>query len=217
LNARPEMIVGHLAGDPILGPLVKANPGVRVPGAFDGFELALRGVLGQQVTVKAATTVAGRVMAALGEPVVTPFIELNRLTPAPGIVAKARLDTLARLGIVRARCRSILALAEAQLSGTLSLQRGQHQRPESSIRRLAELPGIGPWTAQYIAMRVLHWPDAFPKEDIAIRHQLGGVSPKQAEEMSQAWRPWRSYAVLHLWGNALADPAHATRREIAGP
>ena len=199
LNARPDIISKHFAKDPILAPLVKANPGMRVPGAFNGFELGLRAILGQQVTVKSATTVAGRVVSAFGEPIATPFSELNRLTPAPEKVARANVDQLARLGIVSARCRSILALAQAQASGALSLDSGNHHDPESTIQRLAELPGIGPWTANYIAMRALRWPDAFPRDDIAIRNNLGGVSASQADEMSQPWRPWRSYAVLHIW------------------
>jgi AraC family transcriptional regulator of adaptative response / DNA-3-methyladenine glycosylase II len=202
LNARPEIIARHFAKDILLGPLSKANPGIRVPGAFNGFELGLRAILGQQVTVKSATTVAGRLVAAFGEPIVTPFPEINRLTPAPGKMAKATVEKLAKLGIIGARCRSILALAQAQASGTLSLDSGNHHSPESTIERLAALPGIGQWTAHYIAMRALRWPDAFPKEDIAVRNNLGGVSAKEAEEMARAWRPWRSYAVLHLWRNA---------------
>jgi len=201
LNARPEIISKHLAKDKVLSPIIKANPGMRVPGAFNGFELGLRAILGRQVTVKAATTVAGRLVASFGEPIVTPFAELNRLTPASERVARASIDKLAKLGIVSARCKSLLALAQAQVSGNLSLDSGNHHNPEATIERLAELPGIGQWTANYIAMRALRWPDAFPKEDIAVRNNLGGVTAKQAEEMSQAWRPWRSYAVLHIWRN----------------
>ena len=92
-----------------------------------------------------------------------------------------------------------MALARAQLAGALPLEGGPHPNPEAAIQRLAKLPGVGPWTANYIAMRALRWPDAFPTGDIAVRNNLGGVSAKQAEEMSQAWRPWRSYAELHIW------------------
>jgi AraC family transcriptional regulator of adaptative response / DNA-3-methyladenine glycosylase II len=151
--------------------------------------------------VAAATTIGGRLATAFGEPVATPFAELDRLTPSPARLAKAGVDDIAKLGVVSARCRSIVALAQAQVSGALSLDSGAHHDPDGTIRRLAELPGIGPWTAHYIAMRALRWPDAFPKEDIAVRNNLGGVTPKQAEAMSQAWRPWRSYAVLHIWNN----------------
>jgi AraC family transcriptional regulator of adaptative response / DNA-3-methyladenine glycosylase II len=103
---------------------------------------------------------------------------------------------------VTARARSIIALAKAQGSGDLGLDGGTRHNPDDSIKRLTELPGIGPWTAQYIAMRALRWPDAFPKEDIAVRNNLGGVSAREAEDLSQAWRPWRSYAVMHVWGMA---------------
>ncbi len=201
LNARPQLIAEHFGRDRILGPLVKANPGLRVPGAFYGFELGLRAILGQQVTVKSATTVAGRVVTAFGETILTPFADLNRLTPSAENLARANVDTLARLGIVSARCKTILALAQAHLSGQLSLDSGNHHSPEGTIRRLTELPGIGQWTANYIAMRALRWPDAFPTGDKGIRNNLGGVTAKQAEAMSQGWRPWRSYATLHIWRN----------------
>jgi AraC family transcriptional regulator of adaptative response / DNA-3-methyladenine glycosylase II len=199
LDARPDLISKHLRRDKRLAGLVKANPGLRVPGAFNGFEIGLRAILGQQVTVKAATTISGRVATAFGERVVTPYAELNRLTPAAPRVARASVDDIARLGVPSSRCKSIIALARAHVSGDLSLDNGAHHNLEDTIQRLTRLPGIGEWTAHYIAMRALRWPDAFPKEDIAVRNRLGGVAARQAEELSQAWRPWRSYAVLHLW------------------
>jgi AraC family transcriptional regulator, regulatory protein of adaptative response / DNA-3-methyladenine glycosylase II len=199
LDARPRVIARHLSGDPRLAPSVRANPGVRVPGAFDGFELALRAILGQQVTVKAATTIATGLVGTFGEPLATPLPELTRLTPSPARIAEAGVGDIARHGIIAARARCILALAAAQESGGLGLDGGRHPLPDDTIRRLIELPGIGPWTAHYIAMRALRWPDAFPKEDIALRNRLGGVSPREAERLSQPWRPWRSYAVMHLW------------------
>ena len=202
LNARPDVIAKRLGRDARLAAAVKANPGLRVPGAFNGFEMGLRAILGQQVTVKAATTIACRFVEAFGEAIVTPFAELNRLTPAPARVAAASVDDIARHGIVAARARSIIALAQVQGSGELCLDGGAHHNPDDSIKRLAELPGIGPWTAHYIAMRALRWPDAFPKEDIAVRNNLGGVTAKEAEALSQPWRPWRSYAVMHVWGMA---------------
>jgi AraC family transcriptional regulator of adaptative response / DNA-3-methyladenine glycosylase II len=202
LNARPDLISRHLRKDERLAPAVRANPGMRVPGAFNGFELGLRAILGQQVTVKAATTIACRFVEAFGEPIVTPCAELNRLTPVPTRIAAASVDDIARHGIIAARSKSIIALAEAQRSGALSLDGGTHHNPDDSIERLAALPGIGQWTAHYIAMRALRWPDAFPKEDIAVRNNLGGVTAKEAEVLSQPWRPWRSYAVMHVWGMA---------------
>ena len=202
LNARPDLIAKHLARDARLKSAVKANPGLRVPGAFNGFEMGVRAILGQQVTVKAATTIAGRFVEAFGDTIVTPFAELNRLAPVPARVAAAAVDDIARHGIVAARSRSIIALAQAQGSGALCLDGGTHHSPDDAIARLARLPGIGPWTAHYIAMRALRWPDAFPKEDIAVRNNLGGVTAKEAEVLSQSWRPWRSYAVMHVWAMA---------------
>jgi AraC family transcriptional regulator of adaptative response / DNA-3-methyladenine glycosylase II len=199
LNARIDIISRHLSKDKMLAPHVKRIPGIRVPGAFNGFELGLRAILGQQVTVKAATTLGCRFAEAFGEPIETPFPELNRLTPSPARVASATVDDIAKLGIVSMRSKCIIALAQAQVSGALALDGGVIYQPEVAIQRLAELPGIGPWTAHYVAMRAFSWPDAFPKEDIAIRNALGGVSAKRAEELSQSWRPWRSYAVMHLW------------------
>jgi AraC family transcriptional regulator of adaptative response / DNA-3-methyladenine glycosylase II len=197
LAARPDLIAAHLMKDKMLKKGVGKTPGLRVPGAFDGFEMAIRAILGQQITVKAATTVAGRFAEAFGEKIETPFPELTRLTPLSEPVAQARVGDVARLGIVGARSKSIIALARAFNSGFLRLDAGAD--PETAIDQLVAIPGIGPWTAHYIAMRALRWPDAFPKEDIAVRNNLGGVSAKQAEEMSQAWRPWRSYAVVHIW------------------
>jgi AraC family transcriptional regulator, regulatory protein of adaptative response / DNA-3-methyladenine glycosylase II len=199
LDARPDVIAKRLAKDARLARAVRANPGLRVPGAFNGFELGLRAILGQQVTVKAATTIACRFVEAFGESIVTPLPQLHRLTPLPARVARATVDEIARHGIVASRARSIIAVAKAQESDQLCLDGGAHHNPDESIRRLAELPGIGPWTAHYVAMRAIRWPDAFPKEDIAVRNRLGGVTAKEAEALSQAWRPWRSYAVMHLW------------------
>lgn len=213
LDARPDIIAKHLSRDARLAPAVKASPGLRVPGAFSGFEMGLRAILGQQVTVKAATTVAGRFVEAFGEPIVTPFAELNRLTPAPARVAAASVRDIARHGIVAARSRCIIALAKAQRPGGFCLDGGAHHDPDDAIRRLTELPGIGQWTAHYIAMRALGWPDAFPKEDIAVRNKLGGVSAKEAELLARSWRPWRSYAVMHVWRMAKqTKPADSPRR-----
>jgi AraC family transcriptional regulator of adaptative response / DNA-3-methyladenine glycosylase II len=213
LNARPDLIARHLRKDARLKSSVAANPGLRVPGAFNGFELGVRAILGQQVTVKAATTIAGRFVEAFGEPIATPIAELNRLTPAPARVAAASVDDIARHGILAARSRSLIALAGAQESSALCLDGGPHHSPDEVIGQLTGLPGIGQWTAHYIAMRAMRWPDAFPKEDIAVRNSLGGVTAKGAEALSQSWRPWRSYAVMHLWGMAkpVAKPQPAGR------
>ena len=202
LAARPDLIAAHLMKDPLLRKSVAKNPGLRVPGAFDGFEMAIRAILGQQITVKAATTIAGRFADAFGEKIETPFPELTRLSPLAARVARVRIEDVAKLGIISTRAASIIALARAFESGALRLDAGAS--PEADIEKLMTLPGIGQWTAHYIAMRASRWPDAFPTGDIGVRNNLGGVSAKQADEMSQAWRPWRSYAVMHIWN----DPPH---------
>jgi AraC family transcriptional regulator of adaptative response / DNA-3-methyladenine glycosylase II len=197
LSARPDVIAAHLAGSPALAARVACAPGLRVPGAFDGFELAARAILGQQVSVRAATTLAGRFARACGEPVATPHAALDRLSPTPARVAGASVEELAALGILPARARSLVALAAAVDAGALRLEAGGD--PARTIAQLTALPGIGAWTAHYVAMRALRWPDAFPSGDVALRRALGGVSAARAEAMSEGWRPWRSYAALHLW------------------
>jgi AraC family transcriptional regulator of adaptative response / DNA-3-methyladenine glycosylase II len=197
LHARPDLISAHFAGDPVLASAVASRPGLRVPGAFDGFELAARAILGQQVTVQAATTIAGRFAAALGEPIDTPHAELTHHSPEARRVADATIDEIASLGIIRTRARSLIAVAREMERGRLTLDAGAD--PSAAIAQLVRVPGIGPWTAHYIAMRALKWADAFPKEDIALRNALGRVSARRAEQLSHPWRPWRSYATMHLW------------------
>ena len=200
LHARPDLISAHFARDLLLAGAVAARPGLRVPGAFDGFELAARAILGQQITVKAATTIAGRFAAALGEPIETPLAELTHLSPGAQRVSAATIDEIASLGIIQTRARSLIAIAQEMASGRLTLDAGAD--PAATIQQLVALPGIGAWTAHYIAMRALKWADAFPKEDIALRNALGRVSAGRAEQLSQPWRPWRSFATLHLWCEA---------------
>lgn len=217
LSARPDVIAAQLAQDPRLAEIAARHPGLRVPGAFDGFELAVRAILGQQITVKAAATLAGRFVAAFGEPIATPHAGLDRFCPTPARVAALSLDDIASLGIVQTRARSIITLAGEVAAGRLKLEAGAH--PQATMAQLVALPGIGKWTAHYIALRALRWPDAFPKEDVVLQKRLGGVSARVADEMSQAWRPWRSYATLHLWRAApqvgadrRTKTARATRR-----
>ena len=204
LSARPDVIAAKLGETEPLADLVADNPGLRVPGAFDGFELAVRAILGQQITVKAATTLGGRFVAALGEPFETPHAGLTHSSPTAERVAGAPVNELVSLGILESRARSIVGLATEVATGRLRLEPGAP--PDETIARLVALPGIGMWTAQYIAMRALRWPDAFPREDAALRKRLGGVTAARAEELSQAWRPWRSYATLHLWQGAARLP-----------
>ena len=197
LGARPDVIAAYFAGDKTIGKMVKLNPGQRVPGAFDVFELTVRAILGQQVSVKAATTLGGRFIEGFGEKLQTPFPDLTHLSPLPATIAKLDEGDIAQLGINGARARSILALASGFASGALVLEPGV--KPDAAIQQLDDIPGIGPWTAHYIAMRALRWPDAFPTGDIGVLNNLGGVSAKEADKMSEKWRPWRSYAVLHIW------------------
>lgn len=180
-----------------LGPLAKRHPGLRVPGAFDGFEMAVRAILGQQVTVAAATTVAGRFAAAFGEPLATPFDALKTLFPTAAQVAALSPGQIAGLGMPGARARTILALARAVADGYVVL--APNADIDTTLERLRTLPGIGEWTAQYIAMRALSWPDAFPHTDLGIMKALGLAGPRRVLAAGEAWRPWRAYAVMHLW------------------
>ena len=180
-----------------LGALAKRHPGLRVPGAFDGFEVAVRAILGQQVTVAAARTVAGRFAAAFGDPLDTPFDSLNRAFPTAERVAELPYGRIARLGMPGARARTVLALARAVADGGLVLM--PNADIEATLEKLRALPGVGEWTAQYIAMRALAWPDAFPHTDLGVMKALGETSPRRALAAGEAWRPWRAYAVMHLW------------------
>ena len=180
-----------------LGPLADAHPGLRVPGAFDGFEMAVRAILGQQVTVKAATTLSGRIARNFGTELVTPWNELTHTFPSAATVAALTVDDVARHGIIASRSRSILALAAQIADGTLALAPGVDV--DRTMAMLRELPGIGEWTAQYIAMRALAWPDAFPHTDLGVMKALGEKSPKRVLARAEPWQPWRAYAVMHLW------------------
>jgi AraC family transcriptional regulator of adaptative response / DNA-3-methyladenine glycosylase II len=210
LDAHPGAVAAALRRDPVLAPSVRRNPGLRVNGAFDGFEAAVRVVLGQQVSVKAATTVAGRVAAALGESVETPFPGLDRLPPTPEAIVTAGEDRLARIGMPGARARTLIALANAVLSGSLSLTRVAD--PEQVRDRMLALPGVGPWTANLVAMRALGAPDAFPAGDLGVLRALGTKSAQDAEARSEAWRPWRAYAAMHLWNLPIIDRSARSRR-----
>lgn len=211
LRARPDVIAAHLGRDPLLAASVAQHPGLRVPGAFDGFEVAVRAILGQQISVKAATTLAGRYAAIFGERIDTPHKHVERLSPRPQLVANASTDELAALGILPMRARSILALAQEVASGRLVLE--PRMDPDETIERLMALPGVGAWTAHYIAMRVVRWPDAFLKDDLIVRKRMSATRAEDADVRARAWQPWRSYAVVYLWqsdrpsGAVMAPPS----------
>ena len=202
LDADPHAINARLHGSFPLG------DGLRVPGALSGYELAVRAVLGQQITVAAARTLAQRLVQRFGVPIETPVPGLAQLFPAPEVLAAAEGDALGQLGIVRQRQAAIVAIARATAQGRLALHPGADVATTTAA--LKELPGIGDWTAQYIAMRALRWPDAFPAGDVALHKALGVQQSRQpareAEAASQAWKPWRSYAVVRAW-SALSQGA----------
>lgn len=199
LNARPDVIDARLSNDRRLAPLVARSPGLRVPGAFSGFELAVRAVLGQQVSVRGATTLAGRLAEAFGEPIETPLGCLSRLSPEAERIAAASREELCRAGITSARADCLRALARSVAEGELRLS--PTPAPEAVIGRLLELPGIGSWTAQYIALRALRWPDAFPEGDLGIRKALDVQAAREAIVAAETWRPWRAYGAMHLWNS----------------
>ena len=191
-----------LAVSEVLGSLAARTPGLRVPGAFDGFELAIRAILGQQVSVSAARTLAGRLARAFGERVEAPTSKLEFAFPTATDIAKQKLRAIAAIGLTSSRAQSILALSCAVVDERISLT--PVSDPETTLQKLQSLPGIGQWTAQYITMRALRWPDAFLHTDLGARKALPTKSPKEILAMAEAWRPWRSYALMHLW-QSLSD------------
>jgi len=192
----PLAVADAFAGDPVVGPLVRAWPGLRVPGHVDGHELAVRAVLGQQVSVAGARTVAARLVAEHGRPLAQPVEGLTHRFPDVATIAALSPEDLP---MPRARGRALTALCEALASGTIALDRGPDR--DDVRRRLLAIPGIGPWTADYIALRALGHPDVFLPTDIGIRDALTGLGqdPAAAADLAARWAPWRSYAQLYLW------------------
>jgi AraC family transcriptional regulator of adaptative response / DNA-3-methyladenine glycosylase II len=207
LAADPQAIGAQLAEDTLLAPLVAVRPGLRVPGAWDGFELAVRAVLGQQITVKAAVRLATELVDAYGEPLSVPNLTiagLTRVFPPPERLASANL---ARLKMPGKRLQALKTLAAAVTSDPQLF--GPGTEPTACTKRLRAITGIGEWTAQYIAMRELREPDAFPADDIALQRALAGregrrLTSREVIARAERWRPWRAYAVQHLWA-ATAD------------
>lgn len=198
LDADSQAIGEHLQRDPALAPLVRARPGVRIPGTINGEELAMRAILGQQISVAGALTLAGRLVAEYGKPLTAPDGELTHVWPDAGTIAEANLDGI---GMPRARKQALRGMAAALDAGDIILSPGADR--EETYRKLTALSGIGPWTASYISMRALGDPDAFLPTDLGVLKglsQIGRVSsPKVAVEIAERWRPWRSYALQYLW------------------
>jgi AraC family transcriptional regulator, regulatory protein of adaptative response / DNA-3-methyladenine glycosylase II len=214
LAADPDMIGAHLSLDPVLAPLISARPGLRVPGAWDGFELAVRAIFDQQITVPAATKLLGKLVLAHGAPLPAAIKDVEGLThlfPSPSRLAGA---DLAALGMPQARAVAVSSLAAAIFADPAMFSRGASL--DEATAKLRLLPGIGEWTAQYIAMRELREPDAFPAADIGLMRAMAtadGRRPSPAELLSRAerWRPWRAYAALHLWAAGIQYPASSVK------
>lgn len=200
LDADPQAIATHFASDPALGPLIAANPGLRLPAAYDPFEQAVRAVVGQQVTVKAAVTITRRLVERLGEPLQDALPGLEMLFPTAQAIADDPLDNI---GMPSKRAQALRRLAAAVAEGALQLH--VEDGADALVQRLCELPGIGPWTAEYIALRGFGVADAFPAADLGLLKAplwgADGISAKALAGRAEAWRPWRAYAAIHIWDN----------------
>lgn len=201
VDADPRALAAAFRPCPLLGPLIRRWPGQRLPGAWDGFELAVRAVLGQQVSVAAARTLAARLATAHGTPCAPgAAMGVGMLFPSAAALAEAPLETH---GITRARAATIRTLAQAVLDGRIDFGIGQSL--DAFVARLCALPGFGPWTAHYVALRALGQPDAFPAGDLVLRKIAGGgvaIGERALEARAEVWRPWRAYAVMLLWRSA---------------
>jgi AraC family transcriptional regulator, regulatory protein of adaptative response / DNA-3-methyladenine glycosylase II len=215
LDADPVAIWEALRDDPLVGAVVRRDPGRRVPGAADGFELAVRAVIGQQVSVPGARTVAGRLVLAAGEPLPAPAGAVTHLFPTPAALVELAERDPGAFSMPSGRRRAVVALAQAVDDGTVVIDPGAD--PGELRRSLVALPGIGPWTAEYVAMRALRDPDAFMPTDLGIRRAAVALGlpddPAHLTQLTEHWRPWRSYAMAHLWSlPAAATPQLPTRR-----
>jgi AraC family transcriptional regulator of adaptative response / DNA-3-methyladenine glycosylase II len=199
LDADPATIARALSSDAAMAARVKARPGLRIPGAWHPWEIALRAIVGQQVSVEAATTIVGRIVARAGRAIETPYAALTRVFPEPAAVAAADLSNI---GMPGRRTETVVRFASGLADGTIRLEiTGTY---EDTVRSLCTIPGIGPWTAEYIALRALGEPDAFPAGDLGLRKALGNGAPAlegDVAEASEAWRPWRGYAAMYLWAS----------------
>lgn len=201
-GANPTVIQSHLDNDPVLSRQMAVTPGLRVPGAFDLFELAARAVLGQQVSVAGATTLSGRLVQKFGEPFATPWSGVTHHFPLPVLLAGVPAEDIAQIGLPKARAGTLRQLAQHVLDGGLQRQAGVSA--DAVVAQLKTIPGIGEWTAQYVAMRAMRFPDAFPAGDLALQ-KAAAIAPetriteKALLQRARPWSPWRSYAALLLW------------------
>lgn len=214
LSSEPGAIVKALSSDPVLAALVLARPGLRLPGGWDGFEIAVRAVLGQQITLRGATQLARRVVSSLGTPV-SQSIDLPGLTHAFPRPERFNIDVLARLGMPRARAAAVAGVAAASTADPRLFD--PRRDLDEAVARLRDLPGIGEWTAQYIAMRALGESDAFLAGDVALQRRFAGKNrrPTESELLRHAerWRPWRAYAMLHLWMASADADSYSFKKE----
>ena len=199
LDADPQAIAAHFSGDALLGPLVAGTPGLRLPTAFDPFEQAVRAIIGQQVTVKAAVTITNRLVTRLGEPLAdAPVGGPQRLFPTAEQLASADLSAI---GMPAKRVLALQRLAAAVTDGSFELH--VEDGADALVERLCALPGIGPWTAEYIALRGFGAVDAFPAADLGLLKApvwgSAGIGARELKRRAEAWRPWRAYAAAHLW------------------
>ena len=213
LNADWPAILECLSTDPTLAGAVQSKPGLRLPGCWNGFELAVRAILGQQISVKGATTLAGRIVRAYGSPFVADG-GLTSLFPTSKVLSQARLTNV---GLTKARAETIRALAQAVTRGELCFEGIVDS--DSFLEQLREIPGIGEWTAQYIAMRALGDPDALPSGDIGLLRRLNLANARELEARAEAWRPWRAYGAVYLWSmsNGSTRPAEVIRTKSSTP
>jgi AraC family transcriptional regulator of adaptative response / DNA-3-methyladenine glycosylase II len=204
VDADPHAIRAHLESDPLLRPRVRARPGLRLPGAWDPFEIAVRAIVGQQASVAGARALVTRLTQMFGTRLEAGDSALDFIFPSPEVLADAPLE---RAGLTRARAAAIRALASAVARNDVVLS----DEPAAAMERLRALPGIGPWTAQYVAMRGLSDPDAFPAGDLALRRS-SGLDDRALMARAERWRPWRAYAAMHLWTESTHDAIHDHRQ-----
>lgn len=197
IRANTADIETHLGRDPLLAATVRGHSGMRLPGAFDGFELLLRAILGQQISVKGATTLAGRFAKTFGQKITTPHPALSFSTPSAAKLANAKVDKIQSMGLPYKRAETIRLAAQAVTNGELTLHPGAD--PALTAKTLIAIPGIGEWTADYVAMRALNWPDAFPSGDLGVKKAMKLSHRKAILARAERWRPWRAYATMYLW------------------